>query len=141
MAYIPLDKCKSRFLYRLHSRNLEIGVFDSSTNGFVGIRTKFGSRHLFTEYHYDASALCGTANATEELEPLPEGISLEERLGTIEEQTKRPVAFDKPKREGGRGWYYLDDNVASNEIRAVSIPNTALFEWLREKEKKYSPKT
>jgi hypothetical protein len=134
MEGIPLSDCKDRFLYRIHSRNLSLGVFNVNNAGFIGIREKFGHFYLFTEYHYDTGA---TVRPEKELEPVPEGMSLEERLGTIDEKTGQPVDFDKPVSEGGRGWYYLDTNKSSSEIRPVSVPNTALFKWLKEKEGHY----
>ena len=50
--YIPLNECKKGFLYEIHSRNLDFGVFDGN-DGFIGIREKFGKRYLFTEYHWE----------------------------------------------------------------------------------------
>lgn len=44
---ISISECKKRRVYKLHSRNLSFGVFDGDT-GFIGIRTKFGSRFLDT---------------------------------------------------------------------------------------------
>ena len=47
---------KTRYVYRLQSRNLSVGVYreiDSGesgiSRGFTGIRTKFGARYLDTE--------------------------------------------------------------------------------------------
>lgn len=56
--YIPLDKCIKRGIYRIRSRNLSIGLFDGE-KGFIGIRTKFGDRYLFTEYHHDSGLRLG----------------------------------------------------------------------------------
>ena len=51
---------KERHIYEVHSRNLLVGVFDPDVAtierggvtlyGFIGIRTKFTSRYLFTEH-------------------------------------------------------------------------------------------
>jgi hypothetical protein len=45
-------------IYTLRSRNLRIGVWNAERKSFVGIRTKFGSRFLDCETHWDAG---GTA--------------------------------------------------------------------------------
>ena len=51
---IPREKCKEGYAYKIHSRNLSIGVFHQKRlgdskfeNGFVGIREKFGELFLF----------------------------------------------------------------------------------------------
>jgi hypothetical protein len=137
MEGIPLKKCKNRFLYRIHSRNLEFGVFNESLSGFTGIREKARDLFLFTEYHRDTGSDCGTVNPLEELEPMPEGMRLEAHSESIDKKTRRPVGFDKPVIYGGRGWYYTDTNEASNKIRPVSFQNDELFDWLKEKEKQY----
>lgn len=72
MSYIPLTECIHGKLYRIRSRNLTLGVFNSETNGFIGIREKFDDRYLFTEYHWDLGAsFCGTVKPKELLEECP----------------------------------------------------------------------
>jgi hypothetical protein len=71
MTHIPLEKCKHGHLYRIHSRNLELGVFNERTKGFVGIREKFWKLYLFTEYHADTGAPFGTVHPLEEIEECP----------------------------------------------------------------------
>mgnify|MGYP001597372953 CR=1 FL=1 len=134
MEHIPIQECKDRMLYRIVSRNLTFGIFKTATNGFMGIREKFGRYFLFTEFHYDTGAPFGTAHPQQELEPMPQDMALEEILGIVDNKTGRPVAFDKPVKEGGKGWYYLDTDTASTEISPVSIPNEQLFDWLKRKE-------
>ena len=68
---IKLEDCKHGHLYRIFSRNLSLGVFDKACSGFVGIRTKFGHRYLFCEFHYDTGAPFGTVNPLEEIEQCP----------------------------------------------------------------------
>jgi len=127
---IPLDKCKARYLYRIRARNFDLGVYDGN-EGFIGIRTKFGSRYLFTEYHWDQGPPYGTVCPLREHQScLPEGIELTESLGSFDENTGRPVAFDRPIAKGGRGWYFTDTDEASQEIRAYRAGNPALFKWL-----------
>jgi hypothetical protein len=74
MKYIPLDQCGDRAVYSLRSNNLGIGVFSKETRGFIGIRTKFGNKYLFTEYHHDTGAPFGTACPVEKIGMLPDNI-------------------------------------------------------------------
>lgn len=127
---IPLAECVEGRVYRLHSRNLDLGVFVSADRGFIGIREKFGSRYLFTEYHHDTGPPYGTATPLEDIGEVPENINLVERHGSIDQVTKRPVAFDKPIRGGGRGWYFVDTDEASEDIRPISVHNDKLFGFL-----------
>lgn len=73
--YLSLDACQHRYLYRIISRNLPIGVWDEKTKGFTGIRLKFGSLFLDVEYHWDMPSFA-TAKPLTLLEALPEGIPL-----------------------------------------------------------------
>ena len=68
MSHIPLDQCKHGFLYRITSRNLNTGVYNAKTKGFIGIREKFGDLYLFTEYHWDLGPPHGTVRPIEILE-------------------------------------------------------------------------
>ena len=134
---IPLEKCKNRVLYRIHSRNLGFGVFNEADNGFVGIREKFGVEYLFTEYHWDTGEPFGTVHPVEELEPLPEDIDIRESLGTVDEETGKPLVFDKPRAEGGKGWHFADGTVTDDKVMPMSVSNKKLFQWLDEKRKQY----
>ncbi|XZE17494.1 hypothetical protein SH449x_002768 [Pirellulaceae bacterium SH449] len=62
---ITIDKCIDGWLYRIYSRNLNLGVYREHDKGFVGIRQKFGHRFLFAEYHWDTGEPFGTANPLE----------------------------------------------------------------------------
>lgn len=62
---IPIHQCRNGWLYRLYSRNLNLGVYRKADQGFVGIRHKFGARFLFTEFHWDTGPPFGTANPLE----------------------------------------------------------------------------
>lgn len=126
---IPLSACQKGHIYELHSRNLARGVFDGET-GFVGIRTKFGSRYLFTEYHHETGPPHGTALPLHHLDVLPEGIGVYEYEQSIDRVSGRPVAFDSPVSKGGRGWYYTDTNEADEAIRPASRQNQRLFDYL-----------
>lgn len=58
---IPIDDCRPGWLYRVYSRNLNLGIYRED-RGFVGIRHKMGGRYLFTELHWDIGPPHGTAN-------------------------------------------------------------------------------
>lgn len=73
-SYIPLSECKRGHLYRINSRNLSLGVYDGNW-GFIGIRTKFGDRYLFTELHWDTGPPHGTVKPIEELERWQENLN------------------------------------------------------------------
>ena len=75
---IPLTECKHRGLYKLESRNLSFGVFLEDSRGFIGIREKFSSKFLFTEYHWEIGPPHGTATPTEYLGIIPEFLIPEE---------------------------------------------------------------
>ena len=49
-------------VYRIHSRNLITGVWVADTQGFIGIREKFGAEYLFEEYHWETGPPFGTAS-------------------------------------------------------------------------------
>lgn len=59
--FIPMDACLDRGVYEIRARNFSVGVFSAEKRGFIGIRQKFDSRYLFTEYHHDESPVVGTA--------------------------------------------------------------------------------
>lgn len=130
--YIPIEDCVHRGYYKLMSRNLLSGVYDEDRKAFVGIREKWDSRFLDCEFHYDTGPPHGTAWPVEFLEEtLPAEIDTQEHLSPDRDQvTGRPVAFDKPIRIGGRGWYFLDTGESSEEIKAVLVYNDALYDWL-----------
>lgn len=129
MEFIPLARCLSGRVYRLHSRNLALGVFDGRT-GFIGVRTKFEARFLFREYHGETGPPHGTAWPLAALDQLPEAIALAEHEPTIDERSGRPVAFDRPLTNGGRGWFFCDSGLADERIRPVARTNQALLDYL-----------
>jgi hypothetical protein len=75
---IPLGECVAWGVYKIHSRNLSVGVFNPKVGGFIGIREKLGSKFLFTEYHYDKGPPFGTVRPLEKVGDLPEGIARSE---------------------------------------------------------------
>lgn len=76
-----MDECEKGVVYRLKSRNLTLGVYDGNT-GFIGIREKFTSRYLFTEYHYDSGPPFGTVTPLAEVDIVPDDIKITESLGS-----------------------------------------------------------
>jgi hypothetical protein len=93
---IPIEECKHGYLYYIQSRNLSIGVFNKDNdNGLIGVREKFGSRYLFTEFHYDNGPPFGTAKPILELGPVPEGMLVADRMPDLwikeEDDTYRRV--------------------------------------------------
>lgn len=67
-SMIPLAECQDRGVYRIHARNFTVGAFSAATSGFIGIRQKFESVYLFTEYHHEFSESFGTARPFELIE-------------------------------------------------------------------------
>lgn len=82
---IPLADCKPRWLYYVPCRNFSLGVFHEEEKGFIGLREKFGSVFLATEYHWDTGAPYGTAVPIEALEPIPDDMELSEGSTALRE--------------------------------------------------------
>lgn len=94
IKYIKLEDCKIGRLYKLQSRNLSIGVYDG-LSGFIGIRFKFESEYLFTEYHWDTGEPFGTAYPIKDLGPIPKDIKPVEDFGIIDDSyQKNRMLFD-----------------------------------------------
>ena len=64
-------------IYRIQSRNLLVGAWNSRTQGFIGVREKFGSLYLFEEYHSETGPPHGTARP---IHPLGEEVVPEAEL-------------------------------------------------------------
>jgi len=64
MEYISLSECKNGCVYRLKARSFSIGIYNSSTQHFSGIRNKCNEVFVDTEYHWDNF---GTATPLEEI--------------------------------------------------------------------------
>jgi hypothetical protein len=143
LGVIPMDQCIPRRVYQIHCRNLHFGVWNGKASpwaGFIGIREKFGSKYLFTEYHHDTGAPYGTVFEHKDLGiDCPADIVLAERLHDFDQLSGRHVKFDKPVADGGRGWYFLDDNSACDlkKTQIYAQRNDALFNFLTEIEKTY----
>jgi hypothetical protein len=135
--WLPLAACVPGHAYRLHSRNLTLGVFNGET-GFLGLREKFGYRYLFSEDHWETGAPFGTVRPLEDLGAVPDDLQIAESLGSIDRRNGRSVAFDRPVAAGGRGWYYLDTGKANQKIEPQGLSNKKLFDWLEALERQRS---
>ena len=134
-SYIPLTDCIDRRLYRIKSRNLTVGVYRADVHGFVGIRTKFGSRYLFTEYHWDTGEPFGTVKPVEDAgESVPDGMQIGEDLGTVCSVCGIPAKFDhEAMKRGEKGWKHADDSLRCDSMNGRMVNNDALFTWLDER--------
>jgi hypothetical protein len=134
---ISLKDCRDGLLYQINSINLSFGVFRRKDCDFIGIREKFNRLYLDTEHHIEIGPPYGSVRPLLELEAVPKDISLEDSIGVIDYKTQKPVAFDKPISEGGRGWYYIDTGLSSQKIFPLELSNKVLFEWIKNKEEQY----
>lgn len=137
--YIPVTECVKRKVYRIDSRNLLYGVYDGNF-GFIGIRSKFGVRYLFTEYHHDQGPPFGTVRPLEDLNiVLPDEIVLSEGLGSVDRNTGKDI-FYTPKPEGvdelsygnGWGWAFVEDGKFSKDIYPMRLNNDPLEIFMEE---------
>lgn len=79
MNALPMTDMVDRRVYRVRSRNLVVGAWRASTQGFIGIREKFGHLYLFEEYHTETGPPFGTAFAIQDLGlDVPEDVPLAE---------------------------------------------------------------
>lgn len=78
---VPISECIARRLYKVGSRNLTWGVYNGK-EGFIGIREKFRSKYLFTEFHWDQGPPYGTVHTV-----IDTGIDLPENIELLEYTT------------------------------------------------------
>ena len=78
---IPKSELVEGGIYRIRSRNLNLGVYDGQ-GGMIGIREKFGSHFLSTEYLAEDGGAYGTVRVLEKIGDLPEGVPIKARLGS-----------------------------------------------------------
>jgi hypothetical protein len=71
---IKLEDLQHGKLYKLLARNIKIGVWHAEHQEFFGIRTKFGSRFIDGERHWDAPEFA-TACPLEIIGEIPSDIS------------------------------------------------------------------
>lgn len=129
MNRIALADCKHGYTYRIRSRNLAVGVFNTATKGFVGIREKFGDEFLFTEFHYDTGAPHGTVSPEAEIEKCPVE-DLRESYETVCSVCDKRVAFVKNVPEDGYGKWLHDGTFCERGV-PVAPENGVLFDYLK----------
>jgi len=135
---IPLEDLVHRHIYKIRSRNLFVGVWNETTQGFIGIRLKFASKYLDTEYEWNTGGSSGTAYALGDTgDIVPDDIPMRQRLDSVCSETNRKVVFTTPVASGGKGWVYADDNEPIIGTPR-SVPNTALFELLTPYDDKFT---
>jgi len=59
-TWLPMDQLEPNRLYWVYARNAYQGIWSPQDRGFCILREKFGSRYLFTEYHWDTGKPFGT---------------------------------------------------------------------------------
>lgn len=136
METIPIEKCKNRFLYRVKSRNFKFGVFDKRYSSFIGLAREFRQPCLSEEFHRERKGHLGSVYPKEELEKVPDNLSIDRVVGTFDENTWRPIKSYVP--EGGKEiWYFKDTCVSSEKISPLYLGNRDLLTWLIKKEREY----
>jgi len=135
-AFAP-DKLIQGRVYKFRARNFSFGIWNGSS-GFIGLRLKFSSVYLFTEYHADTGGATGTVWAIEDYpgQPqAPEGIPLKESLPTRCLKCQGPVKFeiDIPFLRMG-SWHHASesDSPADHRAEPYAPLNKELFLWLNQ---------
>jgi hypothetical protein len=130
--------CVKGRVYKIGCRNLVFGVFDGH-EGFIGIRTKFGSRYLATEYHYDQGAPYGTVYSVADTGvDVPEGVEILMSLGVQDADTGRWIEHSEDAINPHRGregikkgwWIFKDTGETCGKVHACDVPNDKLFTFL-----------
>lgn len=132
---IPLKDCKHGFVYRIHSRNLSIGVFNLEASGFVGIREKAGREYLFTEYHRDTGAPFGTVSPEAMIEECPLK-DLRTALDTECWECRKPVKFVKKSPDDRIGDWIHEGQTECRKPSPSAPMNEKLFDYLKGLEKR-----
>jgi hypothetical protein len=108
---ISMHDCVTRGVYQVTSRNLSVAVYDGS-QGFIGIREKFGNRYLFTEYHWDSGAPFGTVRPHHLIATLPDQIALREHEKPVCSSCKAEMTFDRDSTGLHGTWFHADSGTA-----------------------------
>ncbi len=103
---IPIGELAVGAIYRVRSRNLAVGVY-CGDGGFIGIREKFGSRYLSTEYLPGMGG--GGVKAIKQIGVIPEGIELRERAESRCSLHDRLTEFRPAPGSSTGEWYHRDD--------------------------------
>lgn len=123
---------ENRRLYRIRSRNLNYGIYDSENSRFIGIREKINSRFIDSAYIPED----GTITVIEALDTLPEEISLKYAIGNTDITTGRYIDLNKDGK-----WFFLDNNEQCDSIKPRLIEDEPIFKWLDKFEQKENVKT
>jgi len=86
---VPIEKCRTGVLYKIHCRNSNCGIWRPEERGFEIARTKFDSTYLFVEYHWDTGQPFGTARPYEVLDELPDFADDGEKLRYLQVWSKK----------------------------------------------------
>jgi hypothetical protein len=123
---------ENRRLYRIRSRNLNYGIYDSEKSRFIGIREKINSRFIDSAYIPED----GIITVIEALDTLPEEISLKYAIGNTDITTGRYIDLNKEGK-----WFFLDNNEQCDSIKPALIEDEPIFKWLDKFEQKENVKT
>jgi hypothetical protein len=130
---IQKSELKERGIYRIRSRNLDFGVYDGN-EGFIGIRQKFDSRYLFTEYlsrSWGGTKIpFDTVTALEQVGSVDESIALKEVLGSVCESCGKRAWWTGPP---GPAPWACENNC--DDVRSYAKANRELFAVMDEAEK------
>lgn len=136
------SECVHGGVYAIRSRNLSFGVWNSNTLGFVGIREKFGSEYLFTEYHYDTGGSFGTARPVVLVETCPIEDLAEGHVKC--DKHDRPVEFRHfPEGQGGYRVHSDDESLLITDkndpeyCQSFHYNNKPLFDFLKGVEERH----
>lgn len=116
-----------RHIYKIRSRNLRLGAFDSESQGFIGVREKFGSYYLDTEYVWH--------NVREyelpHLAIVPDEIPMTEGLPSICNVCAQRCDFRETSNlEISGGWHHVVPD-PTHKIFPTRPMNMALFELMK----------
>lgn len=116
-----------RGIYRVVCRNLNLAVYDGDL-GFIGIREKFGSTFLFTEYAWEQGPPYGTVREEprELLGQVLPGIAVSEDLGSACLSCCGAASYLGPEPP-----YWACEN-SCPEVRVTRVPNEQLYQILYE---------
>jgi len=115
-----------RRIYKVSCRNLTLAVWNKTAKTFTGIREKWGSRYLDSEFPYVDG---GTVrNWSETAYSVPEDIPLDVFLGTECSDCKQPVDFSEVAK-----WRHLKED-SSHPARPMTISNVKLFDFIQQTE-------
>ena len=86
--WIPVSECRDGWLYYVHARNSNAGIYCLAEKGFVISRLKFSDNFLFTEYHWDTGEPYGTVKPLREIKKAPKFKDDDEKLAWLNVERK-----------------------------------------------------